>query len=80
MQCKDIPDAPILKFLAELESRGWGIGATWYDGYPQSITQAMPPDTPPKLVRAKMASMIRRGLVHGCSCGCRGDYTIQEQP
>jgi hypothetical protein len=31
---------------------------------------------PPKVVLAKVRSMQRRGLIHGCSCGCRGDYFL----
>ena len=29
-----------------------------------------------KVVRAKVASAIRRGLIKGCTCGCRGDLEI----
>lgn len=74
MQCKDIPDAPILTFLAGLKC--WG---TWFVGYDNSVGQAMPPGTPEKLVRAKMAGMIHKGLVDGCPCGCRGDYKLTEE-
>lgn len=77
MQCKDIPDLPVLIFLASLNDR-WG---TWFDfenDIPpdNSVVRAMPDGTPQKLARAKMAMLIRRGLVDGCSCGCRGDYML----
>lgn len=26
-----------------------------------------------------MASLIRRGLVDGCGCGCRGDFMITDK-
>jgi hypothetical protein len=29
---------------------------------------------PIKVLRAKAASLIRRGVIEGCSCGCRGDF------
>lgn len=86
MQCKDIPDRPIVEFIASLNGR-WG---TWY-GYldesgqlpDNSVRRAMPePDgieLPAKLVLAKMAMLIRRGLIDGCPCGCRGDYEITEK-
>lgn len=32
------------------------------------------PQMPPKLVLAKARKLIRRGLVTGCACGCRGDF------
>lgn len=72
MQCKDIPDVPILAFLDSLN----GTWATWYSGYPNSVTNVMPPGIPRKLVLAKMRQLIRRGLVGGCNCGCRGDFTL----
>lgn len=72
-QCKDIPEQPIMEFLRTL-----GRPAFTQSGYPNSITLAFPPhcqdDT---LVRAKLRRMIARGLIDGCACGCRGDYTIK---
>lgn len=72
MQCKDIADRPILEFLHGLDGR-W---ATWLgDEYENSVTKAMP-GVPPKLALAKMRMLIRRGVVDGCACGCRGDFTL----
>ena len=85
-QCKDIPDLPTLEFLA-----GCASWATWLDPRqfapedPDSdrwmpcVARAMPDGTPEKLVIAKMSRLIKRGLVEGCSCGCRGDYEITER-
>lgn len=81
MQCKDIPDKPILKFVF----RHGGIGCQWFengDGTPmgdRSVLHAMPAGTPQKLALAKMGMLIRRGLVEGCTCGCRGDFEITEK-
>lgn len=81
MQCKDLPDLPILEFL----SATTGFGATWFDLRDdagnlteRSVLNAMPNGTPATLARAKMTMLIRRGLVDGCSCGCRGDYEITD--
>lgn len=77
--CKDIPDEPVLRFLLDgRDQTGWRVPgwATWFAGYDNSVQQAMPPHTPAKLARAKMAMLIRRGLVSGCTCGCRGDFEI----
>ncbi len=73
-QCKDIPDRPILEFLAKLpQPANWG----WPDETnPDSVRHAMPADIDDRLVVAKMRMLIRRGLVHGCGCGCRGDFEI----
>jgi len=34
------------------------------------------PQFPPKVVRAKLMSMEKRGLLTGCWCGCRADIEI----
>ena len=81
MQCKDIPDEPVLRFLAgpfkDWPAPGWG---TWFwsdDCKPaNSVLNAMPAGTPEKLALAKMRRLIARGLVDGCGCGCRGDFEI----
>ncbi len=81
MQCKDIPDTPILAFLAG-PYEGWPVAglATWFGAPsyqpPNSVLNAMPPETPEKLGLAKMRQMIRRRVVDGCPCGCRGDFVI----
>ncbi|ESY89033.1 hypothetical protein X739_00615 [Mesorhizobium sp. LNHC220B00] len=74
MQCKDIADLPILRFVASHEGRR----CNWYFGDERDVRQAMPNgfDLPDKLVIAKMAGLIRRKLLDGCPCGCRGDYEI----
>ena len=77
MQCKDIPDQPVLDFLATLNGR-WGTWF-WSDDYKpeNSVIRAMPEGVNGKLARAKMGSMIRRGVVYGCACGCRGDFRLE---
>jgi hypothetical protein len=73
MQCKDIPDLPILQFLAAHEGR-W---CTHFESvHMPSVLDAMPKDVPEKLAHAKMDMLHRRGLVDGCACGCRGDWEI----
>lgn len=73
LQCKDICDVPILRLLTTVE-----VPATTAEGYAHSILHGMPAGVPPKLVRAKMDSLIRRKLVNGCACGCRGDFTLTD--
>lgn len=85
MQCKDIPDIPILRFLEGQPlingSPRWSI---WYgDEYENSVTHAFPREAKQpgreKLVLAKMRQLMRSGLVDGCGCGCRGDFVITEK-
>ena len=74
MQCKDIPDLPILRFLYDLGR--WG---TILADNENSVQLAMPVGVPEKLARAKMGGLIRRGLVDGCVCGCRGDFELTDR-
>ena len=77
MQCKDIPDQPILELLNQNpgEWHGW----TKYNEAMPSVLPAFPDGCPEKLLLAKMAMLIRRGVVDGCACGCRGDFVITEK-
>lgn len=76
MQCKDIETAPILLFLKNLRPH---LG-TWFDmDCENTVRHAFPKKSPDRLVLAKMASLIRRGLVTGCCCACRGDYEITDK-
>ena len=78
MRCRDIPEEPILR---KLLAHAGGIGIGWHDLEPRedycpTVRDAMPPDLPDNLVLAKMHKLVRRGLVDGCCCGCRGDFKI----
>lgn len=35
-------------------------------------------DTPEKVTLAKLRSLVKRGLLNGCACGCRGDFTVTD--
>lgn len=80
MKTSDIPDGPILELLAAFHDK-WR-GTRWMMRFSEehageaSILPAFPPDTPEKLVLSKMRKLMRRGLIDGCPCGCRGDYRI----
>ena len=43
----------------------WGIGQELWE-YPEAV-----------LLR-KLQHLVRRGLLDGCACGCRGDFTITD--
>jgi hypothetical protein len=77
MQAKDIPERPILEFLRDnTHEFKW---ATWFKntgGGMPSVRDVVGPDVPDKVLLAKMAALIKRGLVDGCDCGCRGDYWL----
>ena len=79
MQCKDIPTKPILNFV----SKHGGIGCNWYriDEFdnPRSVRWVMPLDIPDNLILAKMRMLIKKGLIGGCNCGCRGDFELTKK-
>lgn len=77
MQCKDIPDRPIIELIASQHPK-W-CNRLFRDA--GDVRRAMPHDfdTPSRLVLAKMARLIKRGLIDGCDCGCRGDYEMTEK-
>lgn len=76
-QCKDIADLPILEFIASFNGEWCFVfGREISD---RSVFWAMPEGTPWKLGLAKMRMLMRRGLVDGCPCGCRGDFTVTEK-
>jgi hypothetical protein len=66
-QAKDIDDTAVLAVIDEKKARENLWTHTW------DLEKAFP-NIPAKVMRAKMASLIRRGLVTGCTCGCRGDF------
>lgn len=70
-QAKDIPEKPILEYLLRHRDQ-W----CFWNGNDRNVMHAMPEGTPPKVALAKMEVLIRKGLVDGCSCGCRGDFEI----
>lgn len=86
LQAKDIDELPILQFLLDLEERDTHLGATWFETldsetgehFPNSLYNVLPTTIPTRVLQAKMRSLIKRKLVDGCGCGCRGDYTITE--
>mgnify|MGYP001557831307 FL=1 len=81
IQAKDIPDRDVLKVVAHINDahdrwacRYLGIGGlNTFGSYP--ILEVWPE----KVMLAKCASLIRRGLIDGCACGCRGDFRITEK-
>lgn len=75
LQCKDIDPIPILLLLW----RSPGVWHTRWESEPgsmPSVLPAFPAGTHEALVLAKMHSLIKRGFVDGCCCGCRGDFTV----
>lgn len=75
MQCKNIPDLPVLEMLA----KNPGQWHNWYFRDQFNVASAMPAGIHEKLILGKMRMLMRRGLVDGCDCGCRGDFVITQK-
>lgn len=69
MQAKDISDQRLMTAVRKVR----GV-----DGAPNWSTlwnvQSELLDFPPKVVLAKLRSAVKRRLLKGCTCGCRGNF------
>jgi hypothetical protein len=68
MKAADITDAELLEAVRAVRGK-YGVPrwSTLWD-----VQRALP--YPTKVVQAKLKSAVRRGLLTGCACGCRGDF------
>lgn len=68
VQAKHVDERALLRAILEgNEARPDSLGM---------MTSELPKLAPDKVLRAKLKSLRRRGLVEGCVCGCRGDFRI----
>lgn len=53
-----------------------------YDTFPhwvnRSYLECLMPIFPPEVILSKARSLIARGLMTGCDCGCRGDFELTD--
>lgn len=77
MQIKDIDKIAVLRRIAEIEASG--RSGTLFQGFDNSVNTAMPEGAPEKLQYAVVSNLIKRGLVNGCCCGCRGDFVLTQK-
>jgi hypothetical protein len=92
----DITDEALLDAIRTVHRVRWGEGPAWtgaskwdiaavLDGHPEWCGKPEATDgsvsIPVKVVRAKAAKLVRRGLLDGCcDCDCRGDFMIRAAP
>lgn len=83
----DIPDFDFLLVARDLSQQatvdiGEGAPYVWTGPLPRWVSiwemQRRMPAHPPKVVAAKFRKLVKRGLVKGCPCGCRGDIELTE--
>ena len=75
IQAKHLDNYLILNWLSHQQ-----YPATWFkDENSTSLYKIINLDVPEKVVLSKMRSLIKKSLVDGCYCGCRGNFTITEK-
>lgn len=67
-------------YSAAIPASIWDVTAV-IAGHPEDVvtnlsTQQEYPGVPPKLMLAKAKGLIKRGIIDGCACGCRGDFEV----
>lgn len=73
VQAKNVSDTQVLDAMAATRGRnGVPRWSTLWD------VQEGLASVPPKVVLAKLRSMIKRKVIGGCACGCRGDFEVLE--
>jgi hypothetical protein len=80
MQAKDIPDETILGIVMAANEGSLGSRIPGLPNYPRwcliyDLEERLP-SFPPKVILAKCRSLMKRRLMHGCGCGCRGDFYV----
>lgn len=76
-QAKNVPEDVILEIMRK-EPGKW---FTHYDWRHDACLPFHAPELrrfPEKVLRAKLSKMMKRGLINGCDCGCRGDWHIND--
>jgi hypothetical protein len=76
MQAKDIPDTLLLGVIRGLMALSSSPMRWTFIWDVQRSTERHAPGVPPKVVMAKIKSLIKRKLLDGCPCGCRGDFVL----
>jgi DNA-binding HxlR family transcriptional regulator len=69
MQAKDLEVGTVLEALRKTR-QPWGLSML------RDIQNALS-NVPEKVILAKLKSLKRRGIINGCACGCRGDFSIK---
>lgn len=78
IQAKDIDDRRVLTIISDLMAAEYRERPR-PDEYLWTMVwdiEKRLPDVPGKVLAAKLEALVRRGLIDGCTCGCRGDFFL----
>jgi hypothetical protein len=68
IQAKDVDTNAVLRLVAPATvDERWTMFSDLCEGLSA---------VPAKVLRAKLAKLIKQGLLDGCACGCRGDFEL----
>ena len=78
LQAKDVDDREVLRVIADLmaaayRERPYEDQFLWT--FRWDIEKHFP-TVPERVMKAKYEALARRGLIDGCTCGCRGDFWV----
>lgn len=80
VQAKHLSDLDVLKFIDEESKTPWGGAPALPPGDTRWVFTCEVQDRftefPAKVVLAKCSALIKRKLIDGCTCGCRGDFEL----
>ncbi|MEU3285639.1 hypothetical protein [Streptomyces longwoodensis] len=73
LQCKDIPDDV---FIGAVRTAPASVALGWRNRWDvhEALEAVMGRDIPYNLLMAKARKLEVKGLLGGCTCGCRGDW------
>lgn len=76
MQAKDVGDRAVLEAVRKLSmvEKSYGSPPFWVMAW--DLRKDLGLEGTGRLMEAKCEALIRRGLLDGCTCGCRGDYEL----
>lgn len=83
MKASDIRDETIVSIIYEKRTTPWFFNPDEPLTHPTrwvlmtELEKALPA-VPRKVILAKMRALMKKGLVSGCGCGCRGDFELTE--
>ena len=80
MKASDIPDEEILGFIRDCNEGRGPNSPSYRPGekrwcFTWDLEERFP-DFPYKVILAKCRGLHKRGLIGGCTCGCRGDFAV----
>lgn len=77
LQAKDIPTQRIIEVIKEQYGVYGGCNNDLQTSSLWDIQGALA-EFPPRVVLAKLSSLLKRKMIAGCDCGCRGDFEVIE--